>query len=233
MEGIETTVRDLQKTTQELAGYVLSIAKHVYGKNGGAPYDEDEELPSEEGALEGLPPEAEVIDEDEELDAMPVMRSKARAGSRRLKARGTARRSKGYANSAKDAASEEDAPFDEGPDADIKGNEEIDPAGAVKDPLFGAGDRADETFNVRAAVQGIQAQLDSLVKALNAQPAPGARTIVKAVVPAIAAKAKGREAGAGEVLTREMQEQAKKASFTQLNRLREQVGDLPRFGFGG
>ena len=134
---------------------------------------------------------------------------------------------KGFADSAEDRKDEEDASFGEAAGVDEKtGNEPLDPAKNPKSAPF-ADDRNDETFNVNAMMK----QITKLASMVEKMEGSGAQTIVKSMVPGNGDRHDGREVGSGMVVTRDMQEQAKGRTYQELNRLREEMGDLPRHGF--
>ena len=130
---------------------------------------------------------------------------------------------KGYNDTAKVRSDEEDAPFDEGPDGDIDGNEP-QPAGDM------GGDRTDETFNAKFSTMEAQiANLNKTVTTLAKALEEGNLVKTDAPVPGPGDINKGREAGVGEneVITREMQEQFKGQSWRDINAFRTHIGELP------
>ena len=131
---------------------------------------------------------------------------------------------KGYNDTAKVRADEEDAPFDEGPDGDIDGNEP-QPAGDM------GGDRTDETFNAKfSTMESEIANLNKTVTTLAKALEEGNLVKTDAPFPERPNINKGREdgVGEGEVITREMQEQFKGQTWRDINAFRTHIGELPK-----
>ena len=188
------------------------------------PEDEvlEEEVFEEETPVEGIEPEDEYVEEEDVEMMGDHKRDWSKQKKSVKKAKGVKKGvKKGYAGRAKPTADEEDAPFGEQQD-NVEGNEES-PAGEM------GGDREDETFNMKFSA------LKDEIKALRKALTDSGITVAKAVVPHPGAVTRKRAlAGEGEgVITRDTQEQVKKRSFRDINRLREDMGDLPRHGISG
>jgi hypothetical protein len=150
------------------------------------------------------------MDQDEELNMAYKSLKLAQAKIARIK--------KGYAASAKVNADEHDAPFED-KDSGMSGNE-ASPAGDQ------GGAREDETFG-KPSYKMLAKQVARLTNQVNAM---NGTVIAKAVVPAVPAK---DATATNATITRDVQEQAKSLSYKQLNKFREEVGDLPRHGIIG
>jgi hypothetical protein len=164
-----------------------------------------------------VPMDDDMMSYDEEDDDFMMAMKLLRA------VRGT---KKGYAAAAKVKADEEDSPFGD-KDSTVSGNE-TQPAGDQ------GGDREEETFGpggmaYRAMLKGFNVspeQADAIVKARGGDHDPG-QEIAKALIPEGSQDPRAGKEGVG-VLTREMQEAVKVRSFRDINRLRMDIGDLPR-----
>ncbi len=221
-------IQEVSKAVQNLATHVLTLAKRVYAKDDDQmPYmedDDDEKKSKMSKTHDG--------DDDDYMDSHEEMKTKKRSKmgdhddddymDDDMKAK-KSKRSKGFADSAEDAKDEEDNKFGDAPDSDVDGNEPMDP----KVKTFDDAGREDETLG--KMVKQI-ADLSAMVEKMSGS---GAQTIVKSMVPGGGERHDGREGGDGMVVTREMQEQAKGRTYQELNRLRENLGDLPRHGFLG
>ncbi len=133
---------------------------------------------------------------------------------------------KGYADAAQENADEHDAPFGE-KDTDLGGGNEATNQAAGEQ----GGDSDDETFGPGGvafrAMKKEMADLKAILSRID-----GGQVIAKADAPAIGRIAKGqvRDDGQTPTVTRDMQEQAKNLSYRDLNRIREDMGDIPQFG---
>ncbi len=139
---------------------------------------------------------------------------------------------KGFRNAAQVKSDEHDAPFGD-KDSSVEGNEPQpagDQGGTPEDETFGPGGTAHRAY-AQGTYKALAKQVATLTKQLEALSSEG-QVIAKAVVPAVTANG-SREQEGQVILTRDMQEQAKKQSYKQLNALREEVGDLPRHGLIG
>ncbi len=239
----DAEIQEVQKSVADLAGHVMTIAKRVYAKDD-KDYDDDE-MPYMDDDKKSKSRRMKMDEDDDDKDYMDKhKKSKSRRMKmdededdeeymdkhKKSKSRSTR---KGYDDAAEDRKDEEDASFGETPDSDSKGNEALDPEDAPKSPPF-SGDREDETFNVNAMVKS----MTELTEAINKMGATtesddGSQTLVKSMVPEGTARGNGRDAGEGELVTRDMQKEAIGRTYKDLNRLREEVGDLPRNGFLG
>ena len=215
--GSEITAAQVQKNLSELVGIVKGLAKEFYSEEEETE-EKDPMAPNKDAAMykndeyddgEGMMP----YDDESEDMYMARMRKGFRA-------------KKGFADAAEEASSEEDSKWDE-KDSKIDGNE-AQPAGDQ------TGNEDDETFGPGGmAYSAMLKQIADIGKVVNgiAQKA-GAEQIVlaKGIVPGQGAvdPRGGPGQGGGVTVTREMQEQAKGRSYRDLNRLREEVGDLPR-----
>ena len=208
-------LRTIEKSISELAGHVLAIAKRVYAKDEGMmPYDDedaDTDYTYPEDEMKSKMKKADEDDKDKKDDKPDFLKSRATR--------------KGYDDSAEVASDEEDAKFGDPAQGDVPANEPSPAGEGAGDAPF-TGNREDETFNVHA----MQKAIADLQKAVGGSPA---QTIVNSKVPASGQVNKGRQPGAGEIVTREMQEAAKGRSYKELNRLREEIGDLPKHGIAG
>ena len=236
-------VNILTKSVGDLATVVRDVAAHVYRKEG--MYGEEEEyedmtFPEEGGMMGG---EEEVLDEevammgdnhmrmeDKDNDEDPTMDGSGmmkmdededdedmEKGMHKSKKVAKKKTKKGYAATAEIKADEEDSSFGDPPDSNIKGNE-VSPAGEM------GGDRGDETFNMKFT-QDVIKELKGMKKAL----ADSGIVVAKSIVPNPGSTTKGRTTG-GKV-TPDMEMEIKKRSWKQINGLREQVGDLPKYLF--
>ncbi len=169
----------------------------------------------------GMPGEEEMPYDEDEM-AMAYYKAAKMTKGRRL--------GKGFAHAAQAKNDEHDAPFGD-KDSTLEGNEKS-PAGDQ------GGEREDESFgpggnSLRANANGVykmRQEIASLNKRLESLTGEGV-VVSKAVVPARPA-ADGEQLGQ-VTLTREMQEQTKAMSYKAINKLREQVGDLPAHGIIG
>ena len=246
--AVAVTKDELDETNgkvAELAKHLLTVSKRVYDEATTAKdHDEDEEHPmpvppkKDEGvvmsrkalkaAYTALMAQMPMDDDEEEEEGKPPM-----FGKRGKKT------AKGFADSAKDAKNEEDTPFDQKADSDVDGNETVDPGKATTQssgsaPGAGAGvatlpgmDRGDETFNVSAAMAQVQKTMGQIEVALAGE----GTQLAKAVVPGVVRSGDRNQAGEG--LTREMEIEVKGRTYKEINALRQELGDLPRFGFMG
>ena len=211
-ESVDERLDIISKSVTDLANVVLDVVNRVYKE--GDMYGEKEEYEfTEEGPVgDPLDDETMKMEGEEELED-EIMEDEIEMG-RHKKSKDT---KKGYANTARVKADEEDAPFGEQQDS-IKGNE-ASPAGEI------GGAREDETFN--AKFSRVLSDIEDLKSSKFSR--------ANAVVPSIGNLQKGRESGTdtGNVMTRDIQEKAKDLSYKQLNEFRMQNGLLPRNIFGG
>lgn len=218
-------VAELRKDLGELANHVMTIAKAVYSKEGMA--FEDEEDIADIAPVEDKGMYADKAGEygEDPMDDNMMPYDEEDEDAYMERARNMYRMRKGYAGTAQSASDEEDAKFDE-KDSDIKGNE-ASPAGEQ------GGNREDESFGPGGmAYKSIKADISKLTNTVNKlAQAVGGEVVASSVVPGVTDRNKVDKAQ--PTLTREMQEQAKQRSFRDLNRLREEVGDLPRNLIGG
>ena len=164
-------------------------------------------------------------DEDEELmtSYKAFVREHGRAGLRKVL--------KGYADVAQDRATEEDTPFGE-KDADLDGNEPQsagDQGGQRDDETFGVGGLAPRDLSgvdATKMIAKLQARIQKLERAN--EPA-GLAVAARAQVPGTGSTATAGRGGSQVTLTRDLQAKAKGLSYRQINKMREDVGDLPRF----
>ena len=175
----------------------------------------DEDLDMEDDMMKGEEPMMDdIMDDEAALDEeIEMMRHQWKAIKAKIEKR---KANKGYAATAKINADEEDAPFDEGPDGDVKGNE-ASPAGEQ------GGEREDETFNVKF-MRDLTSELKRFNKNMEKRQQSGVKS--KAIVPGLSIK-KGRETQADNMITRDMEEQAKGRTWSELADLRVTTGDLP------
>ena len=172
-----------------------------------------------------------MMDEDEEEVMMGYKSYKAKVRSKQAMKKAAQKAyvkglKKGYADAAQENADEHDAPFGE-KDGDLDGNE-AQPAGDMN------GDREDETFGPGGmAYSAMLKQLNTLtatVQKLQSEGGEG-QVIAQVDVPTIGRISKGTPSDTNpQMLTRDMQEQAKGLTYLQLNRIREEMGDLPKIG---
>lgn len=234
-KGKVLTLESLSKDVRELAGYMGVIAKEVLKKDGDYDdeYPEMDKMPVEgpEGAsedeedyvdtvpIEDALPTGDGMEEDDEYDEdeMMMARKATKAKVKRSKAKTRRQTQKGYAGEADVNTDEHDSPFGE-KDADLDGNEDS-PAGEQ------GGDSEDETFGPggMAYSKAILSELKKLTRQMSGQDE--GQVISKASVPSGSGRQRNQPEG---IITREQQEEAKKRSFRDLNRLREQTGDLQR-----
>jgi hypothetical protein len=173
--------------------------------------EEVDKMPEEEGMPEGEEMLPDPVADEEMASHGGMYRSrKAKVAKRKAVA-------KGYNNAARQKRDEEDAPFDE-QQSSIKGNE-ASPAGRMD------GGREDETFN--ASFMQVTKELKTIREALGS----AGITVARSVVPPVGTVSKGRNAE--PVMTRDLEAEVKTRSWKELNKLREDVGDLPRNAFGG
>lgn len=240
VKGLEQTNAHLLKLT----GHVSDLAQAFYNKDFGASDDfgdeaEETVLPTEDLGMDkmgeddplgmgsdGSDSEDDMMPYDDESEDIYMSRMKSvfRATN---KAKGVR---KGFDNSATSASDEEDAKFGEA-DSNVPGNEPQpsgDNDGDSENESFGPGGEASRPAGAASgtykgnSISRI-AQLEKQVAELS-----GGQVIAKAIVPgATGSDARNPNGNTGQ-FTREMQEEAKGRSFRDLNRLREEVGDLPK-----
>ena len=207
----EITPVQLQKSLAELAGYVKGLAKEIYkddfpeeGEGNGNGYDDM--------AGDGVDENGQMPydDESEEMYMARMLKG--------FKAK------KGFADAAEEASSEEDSKWDE-KDAKIEGNEPSpagDQAGTEEDETFGPGG-----MSYSAMLKSI-GDISKVVEGI-AQKVNGEQVVLsKGIVPGSGPDNRYGAQNQGGVVTREMQVEAKSRSWKDLNRLRMDVGDLPR-----
>ena len=212
-QSVDERLDIISKSVTDLANVVLDVVNRVYKE--GHEYGEEEEYEFNEvektedldGIHDPLKEDTEKMTPEEDVLAEEILEDEVEMS-----------RKKGFNNTARKRANEEDAPFGEQQDS-IKGNEPS-PAGEI------GGSREDETFNAKFSCA--LKDIEDLKSAKFAKAG--------AIVPGIGNVRKGREAGSdstGRMNTVELQKAAKDMTYKQLNEFRMQQGLLPRNLFGG
>lgn len=219
----------LEDAMTELSGHVLTLAKQVYKVE--VPDDDMYEEDEEKAFPEDMEEDAGVKT-DEVVEKKHTRRYKGAKPTAKVSKKVAAKdgddedseeekqkylesQKKGFADSAKDASDEEDAPFDER-QSNIEGNEP-QPSGDM------GGDRGDETFGKMLTVMG---EVRDLLK-----DAKGETKIDKSVSPEIPgagsrAEASRKEEGGQTPNKIELEKQLKDRSWKEINRFRIEVGEL-------
>jgi hypothetical protein len=215
------TLEGLHKGLQDLSGHVLTLAKDYYKADVDGPMgiDDEEDISDIMPTEDKMPPmdykadDMMPYEEEEEDHYMARMRKAFRVA-------------KGFADSADDASSEEDAKFGD-KDSDIGGNEPS-PQGEQ------GGDKEDETFGpggmaYSAMLKAANKQIGQLGKVVAEMQANKPQVIAKGVVPGQGVDP--RRGGQPVKMTRELEEQVKGLTFKEINRMRTAVGDLNQHVF--
>lgn len=255
-----TELETLQNAVRDLTGHIQTIAKAVLVKADEDDEDEDMDYKDKEDkaivskrghmskrgmykdemedpmAPPAEPPMPGVEDdmgygEDEEvppMDVDPAEDQMAMAYKQLVKAQKRFNRiKKGFDDVADVKSDEHDAPFDE-KDGSVEGNEPQpagDQGGDREDESFGPGGEASRAYGGGTYKQ-LMTQISKLTKQV--EGISNGTVIAKAVVPAL-----GDTTVPGQVVTREVQEQVKNMPYKQINRFREEIGDLPKHGIIG